>query len=150
MDWTEKAREFLEQHKFIQAAHIADFASEVERLTRQQPDNSYLRQCVKEGPNCDCVNVCKYKPCGAWQPIETAPKTGEHILAADFTPSSVGFGGNPPQPFQCVVHWWQWSDGTHQEEWGWYPSFGPDQALTNLTHWKPLEGLAVASSQGGE
>ena len=35
MDWTKKAREFLEQHKFIQAAHIASFASEVERLTRQ-------------------------------------------------------------------------------------------------------------------
>lgn len=80
-----------------------------------------------------------------WMPIETGPKDGSHIQVADFTPGSTGFGGNPPQSFQCVAHWWQWCDGTHQEEWGWYASsFSTDDTppLMRLTHWKPLEELA--------
>lgn len=79
-----------------------------------------------------------------WQPMETAPHDGTHILAADFSERGrTAFGGMPPQGFKCVVHWWQWCDGTHQEEWGWYPSTGSGEmsALTNLTHWKPLQEL---------
>ena len=47
MDWNEKGREFLEQHKFIQAAHMASFASEVERLTLERagkPEGASNRQ----------------------------------------------------------------------------------------------------------
>ena len=56
MDWTEKAREFLEQHKFIQAAHIASFASEVERLTRQGNNQRYGYEGIKH-----CCTVCASK-----------------------------------------------------------------------------------------
>jgi len=47
MDWTKKAREFLEQHKFIQAAHIASFASEVERLTMERAAKAQCGECRK-------------------------------------------------------------------------------------------------------
>lgn len=118
MDWTARAKEFLQHRGWLvddeMAKDAAAFASEVERETLER----------------------------GWKPIETAPKDGRHILAADFSGKGCGFGGNPRQSFQCVVHWWEWCDGTHQEEWGWYPSYGPDQALTNLTHWKPLDELA--------
>jgi hypothetical protein len=76
-----------------------------------------------------------------WQPIETAPKTGEHILAAIFD-GGLGFGhcGGKQQANYDVVHYWQ---GISPDEDGFYPSNGPDQKYP-ATHWMPLQQLAPA------
>jgi hypothetical protein len=79
----------------------------------------------------------------AWRPIATAPRTGEHIVVADFTPHAGGFGhcGNPPtkQPWMDVAHWY--GDAHAPQDDGFYASsYGGDQAapFLRLTHWMPL------------
>jgi hypothetical protein len=69
----------------------------------------------------------------SWRSIETAPRTGEHILVAWFEGRPFGYGlcGGKRQSAFDVVHWW---DG---DEAGWYPSCGPDQAV-EPSHWMPL------------
>lgn len=76
-----------------------------------------------------------------WQPIETAPKDGRHIIVADMTPGRGGFGycdtSDPknPQPWTAVVHWW-----SHPGEEGFYLSSGgaDERAITGITHWMPI------------
>ncbi len=71
-----------------------------------------------------------------WLPITTAPKTGEHILAARFDGGTgFGFCGGKQQADCDVVHYW---DNPGEE--GFYPSNGPD-VIFQATHWQPLEGL---------
>jgi hypothetical protein len=66
----------------------------------------------------------------SWQPIETAPKTGEHVLVVGGT---FGICGGKEQAWMDVAHYWNYAG-----EEGFYPSYGPDQPLKNLTHWMPL------------
>lgn len=75
----------------------------------------------------------------AWQPIATAPRTGEHILVAEFNPERIGFGfcGGKKQSMMTVVHWW---DNPGEE--GWYASVDSQGEYPfPATHWKPLEEL---------
>lgn len=65
-----------------------------------------------------------------WQPIETAPKTGEHILVKG---GSFGICGGKEQPWMDVVHYWD-----IKGEEGFYPSNGPDEPYQHLTEWMPL------------
>lgn len=51
MDWTEKAREFLEQHKFVQAAHIAELCAEVERETLERAAKIICPLCDGKVPS---------------------------------------------------------------------------------------------------
>lgn len=67
-----------------------------------------------------------------WQPIKTAPKTGEHILGASFEGNGFGICGGKKQSYFVVVHWW-----SNPGEEGWYASTGSDSPLA-LTHWLPL------------
>jgi hypothetical protein len=69
-----------------------------------------------------------------WQPIETAPRDGSHFIAANLTPGHIGFGyfEDKTVPFCDVVHYWP-----NEGEEGFYPSNGPDEPYTFLTHWKP-------------
>jgi len=77
-----------------------------------------------------------------WQSIETAPKTGEHILGADFTPGRVGFGmcGGKHQSMMTTVHWWN-----NPGEEGWYISCSQNDSSEPFpaTHWQPLIELAA-------
>ena len=72
--------------------------------------------------------------CLQWQPIESAPKDGTHILAARFDPFSAGFGwfNGEHVHYQDVVHYW-----SKKGEEGFYASNGPDVPL-HFTHWMPL------------
>jgi hypothetical protein len=79
--------------------------------------------------------ISKHSP--GWREIASAPRTGEHVLAAYFG-GGVGFGicGGKQQSWQAVVHWWEGEDA------GWYLSSGNgDFEIQNLTHWRPLEEL---------
>lgn len=71
-----------------------------------------------------------------WQPIQTAPKDGTHIRAANFDPDHTGFGvydGNRVN-WEGVVHWW-----AHPGEEGFYLSSGAgDGGPIEATHWAPL------------
>jgi hypothetical protein len=71
-----------------------------------------------------------------WQPIETAPRDGSHVLVV-MHDGSVGFGwfGGRNVPMQTVAHWW-----SNPGEEGWYPSVGAGDAdPLSPTHWKPLD-----------
>ena len=84
-----------------------------------------------------------------WQSIETAPKTGEHILGADFTPGRVGFGmcGGKHQSMMTTVHWWN-----NPGEEGWYISCSQNDSSEPFpaTHWQPLIELAAHAPQEQE
>lgn len=80
----------------------------------------------------ECLEAEQKPAASPWQPIETAPKTGEHILAAIFG-AGCGFGGPNDQAHCMVVHYW-----SNPGEEGFYPSNGPDKAYP-ATHWRPLE-----------
>lgn len=80
-----------------------------------------------------------------WQPIATAPKTGEHILVAEFNPDRIGFGmcggskfwPGKKQSMMTVVHWW---DNPGEE--GWYASVDSQgETPFPATHWKPLDEI---------
>jgi hypothetical protein len=67
-----------------------------------------------------------------WQPIETAPKDGTHILAYR-KPIGIRFTNNTNPP--TVVHWFD-----DEDEPGFYTSVNeraPDYPF-NPTHWMPL------------
>lgn len=81
-----------------------------------------------------------------WQPIDTAPRDGAHILVADLTPGSAGFGYCGPilpgttwrsiQPWADVAHWFDDPDDP-----GFYASsYGADQdaPFQRITHWMPI------------
>ena len=55
-----------------------------------------------------------------WQPIETAPKDGSHILGLRVDPGGAHF---------YVITWWdgRWCGGEHLT-----------QPIDDLTHWTPL------------
>ena len=83
-----------------------------------------------------------------WQPIETAPKDGTHILAYRL-PVGIRFTNNTNPP--TVVHWFDDSD-----EPGFYTSVNeraPEHPF-NPTHWMPLPDppllRAVATQLVGE
>lgn len=81
--------------------------------------------------------LCAASGIPTWQPIETAPKTGEHILVAEFNPERIGFGfcGGKKQSMMTVAHWW---DNPSEE--GWYASVDSQGEYPfPATHWKPLE-----------
>lgn len=67
-----------------------------------------------------------------WEPIESAPKTGEHILASVQGGTGFGWIQGKHQAWTCVVHWF--NDGFYAS------TFGCDQPtpFADLTHWKPL------------
>jgi hypothetical protein len=81
-----------------------------------------------------------------WQPIETAPKDGTHILAYRL-PIGIRFTNNTNPP--TVVHWFDDPD-----EPGFYTSVNeraPEYPF-NPTHWKPLDappGPALPSTSSG-
>lgn len=74
-----------------------------------------------------------------WQPIETAPRDGSHILAYRL-PIGIRFTNNTNPP--TVVHWFD-----DPEQPGFYTSVNeraPEYPF-NPTHWKPLDAPPQAS-----
>ena len=68
-----------------------------------------------------------------WQPIETVPQTGEHVLVANFDRHGFGFCGGKRQHSMDVVHWF--GDGLYSSY------YGADQAEPMnryFTHWTEL------------
>jgi hypothetical protein len=79
-----------------------------------------------------------------WRPIETAPRTGEHILVAWANTSFGYIGGKQLPEFQTVAHWFNDGDGSDS---GFYLSMGIVQDSYNdvpqhPTHWKALTCLS--------
>ena len=72
----------------------------------------------------------------AWQPIETAPKNGAHILACDQRDTFGWLDGAALPVRQTVVHWFP-----DQDEPGFYTSINEiePQRPFKATHWKPLD-----------
>jgi hypothetical protein len=68
-----------------------------------------------------------------WMPIDSAPKTGEHILVAVFD-GGIGFGtcGGKKQAWAGVVHYWE-----HDEP-GWYMSTANGDIRVEPTHWQEI------------
>jgi hypothetical protein len=77
-----------------------------------------------------------------WQPIDSAPRDGTHILACDAQRSFGYMNGAELPPVQAVVHWW-----ANPGEEGWYHSSvhleNPDEPPFPATHWKSLNGPSV-------
>lgn len=92
-----------------------------------------LQRCLGGGTlRCAACLEAEHSSAAGWQPIETAPKTGEHILAGIFG-AGCGFGGPNWQAHCMVVHYW-----SNPGEEGFYPSNGPDETYP-ATHWRPLD-----------
>lgn len=66
-----------------------------------------------------------------WQPIETAPKTGRHILVCRNYDPGFGYCDGEWQKGMTVAHWF---------DDGFYPSWCDDECLEpiDVTHWMPL------------
>lgn len=77
-----------------------------------------------------------------WQPIETAPKDGTHLLVCDASRAYTafwGFGQNPPTVGHYFAQGWHLSvnhDGEHSE--------------ITPTHWMPLPSPPVARASRSE
>lgn len=71
-----------------------------------------------------------------WQPIDTAPRDGTHILACQAGTSFGWFDGQKAPAVQSVVHYWA-SPG----EEGFYTSVNElePQRTFDASHWKPLD-----------
>lgn len=80
-----------------------------------------------------------------WQPIETAPRDGRHILAVDLS-DLVGFGlyDGRVVPRQTVVHWWP-----HWPDEGFYVSVSEQEAQHPFlaTHWASLDVAPTLSKE---
>lgn len=74
---------------------------------------------------------------GDWQPIETAPKDGTHILACR-GPYDKWWGFNQAPPH--VVHYWK-----NPGEEGFYNSFHDSDEPLGFTHWMPLPEPPISS-----
>ena len=138
---------------------VADHATTAAQ-TEAKPVQPWMEAAAKEikGECCDnqCSNsdihfvtaiIAAHAPSSPeeWQPIETAPRDGSHFIAANLTPGHIGFGyfEDKTIPFCDVVHYWP-----NEGEEGFYPSNGPDEPYTFLTHWKPLGANPVQPCVG--
>jgi hypothetical protein len=76
---------------------------------------------------------------GGWQPIETAPKDGTHVLLA------TDYGGVGEARWVEDAGWWYWANADHTDAW--------DGTVHNPTHWLPLPArrwrVASVGARGG-
>jgi hypothetical protein len=68
-----------------------------------------------------------------WQPMDTAPRTGEHIQVINFDGYGFGMCGGKRQHASDVVHWFD--DGFYSSTFGAEQSEPMDKYFT---HWRPL------------
>lgn len=111
----------------------------VEIVARVLAERNGVRQwqvCAKDAlAALRAIEGAGYEIEPGWQPIETAPKNGTHILACI---SDRPFGWRDLKalpPIQTVVHWYDDPD-----EPGFYTSvneIAPDNPFS-ATHWRPL------------
>lgn len=118
-------------------------------LAGYAPGGYMCKCCICEAPfdgdkrafSCLECAVRAAKAASRWEPIETAPRDGQHVLACIAGTSFGWWDGKAAPPFQTVVHWW----GNPGEE-GFYTSINelePQQPF-QATHWKPLDAPPAA------
>jgi len=86
-----------------------------------------------------------------WYPIESAPKDGMHVIVANFSIGSIGYGyfrqAREPVPFMTVAHYW-----SNPGEEGFYLSAGASSEIDDqplqVTHWRPLPAPVSTGNAG--
>lgn len=123
--------------------------------TQWSPSMSELPEVRSTDPVLDMYDhhERRRRTMNGWRSIDTAPHDGMHIIVANFSIGSIGYGYfrqcREPVPFMTVAHYW-----SNPGEEGFYLSAGAsseiDDSPLRVTHWRPLpEPLSTGFAGSG-